>query len=66
MDPDANLEEQRKICEEIDDILNGENELSEDQKNAEVTDEANRLVDLVQGLDSWLKRKGALPREWRR
>lgn len=64
MDPDTNLKEQRQICEDIDEILNGDNEFSEAEKNARVTDKANRLVDLVQGLDSWLKRGGALPKEW--
>lgn len=64
MDPDTNLKEQRQLCKDIDELLNGENELSEDQKNAKIADKANRLVDLVDGLDSWLKRGGALPKEW--
>lgn len=64
MDPDENLKQQRKICDEIDELQNGENDLSEDQKNAEVADKAWKLVDLIWGLDSWILRAGALPKDW--
>ena len=49
MDPDANLKEQRRIVTRC---INGE------------PWDAERLVDLVEALDNWIKKGGALPHDW--
>jgi hypothetical protein len=55
MDPNANLEEQRDIA---DGILSA-------GWNADHTDDAERLAELVLALDSWIKSGGFLPRPWK-
>ena len=53
MDPNANLEEQLRIAARI---ANGE----------ELSTDAERLADLVEALDGWLKGGGFLPQRWER
>jgi hypothetical protein len=57
MDPDANLEEQRRIVE----ALKGIDLSADDEMN-----EAERLVVLVESLDEWLSKGGFLPQAWQR
>jgi hypothetical protein len=52
MDPDANLAEQRKLAETI---INGHG----------TRDDADRLAELVMGLDDWLTRGGFYPGDWK-
>jgi len=54
MDPDANLEEQLRICARM---------LEPDSTHLDVGD-AVRLAELVVALDKWLKRSGFLPLPW--
>lgn len=56
MDPDANLEEQRHLAEFV--LAGGEHD-------ADAWDAAQRLAELVLALDEWVRKGGALPREWR-
>lgn len=51
MDPNANLEEQRRIVSTI--IRDG-------------SGDAERLADLVEALDEWLSKGGFLPEAWKR
>lgn len=57
MDPNANLNEQRRLAESI-----HSGELTE----AEQADAAERLADLVEALDQWIVNGGFLPSEWAR
>ena len=52
MDPNAALAEIREIISGYD-------------PDSDEHDEAGRLVDLVEGLDDWLSKGGALPEAWR-
>jgi hypothetical protein len=56
MDPNANLEAQRRIVARIIDL---------DATAIDPVD-AVALADLVQALDEWLTRGGFLPAEWQR
>jgi len=56
MDPDANIIEQLRITVELQQY-----EVAEEMPPVEL---ANRLAELVQALNGWLMRGGALPREW--
>lgn len=51
MDPNANLTEQRRIAQRI-------------LKGSMKDDDANRLAELVEALDEWIVRGGALPKSW--
>lgn len=60
MDPNANLEEQRRIAARIlqwtvEDAEDGAGELHAD---------ACRLAELVEALDGWLSKQGFLPSDW--
>ena len=71
MDPEANLAEQLSLAAEIIEIIDGGVDeggnlsLSEDEMD-EVVDNANRLAELVQALDGWLRSSGFLPSSWER
>lgn len=58
MDPDANLQEQRRLIERMMKAYDDENGNGIDQ------DDANRLCELVQALDDWLTGGGFLPPSW--
>lgn len=51
MDPDANLKEIRQICS-----------LQRETDHPPL----ERLIELVEALDGWLAKGGALPKSWRR
>ena len=55
MDPDANLEEQRRLAEEI----------LDDESPVDNT-KSLRLAELVQALDEWIRAGGFLPGDWKR
>lgn len=55
MDPNANLKEQRRLCAKM---IGDEYEVD--------SDDAMRLVELVQALDEWIYKGGFLPDDWRR
>jgi len=67
MDPEANLSEQLSIAAEIIEIIDERGDedgnLCDEDKD-EVVDNANRLAELVQALDEWLRRGGFLPKRW--
>jgi hypothetical protein len=54
MDPNANLEEQRRIVARI---------LAAETANHY---DAARLADLVEALDAWISKGGFLPETWKR
>jgi hypothetical protein len=57
MDPDANLQEQRRIAERL---------LDDNQRHDPYHREqdALRLAELVQALDEWITKGGFLPPSW--
>jgi len=57
MDPDTNLTEQRQLAKDI--LIDDDNLLS-------TVDLGQRLADLVQALDEWICKGGALPKAWQR
>ncbi len=50
MDPNANLEEQRRLFAQLDNGID--------------FDALSRLAELAQALDEWLSKGGFLPRPW--
>ena len=58
MDPDANLEEQRRLASRL--MFQVEND-----KPADPAD-VLRLTELVVALDGWISDNGALPSAWRK
>lgn len=68
MDPDANLREQlevsRGILEAWDDC-NADGTLTSAQAEF-VADEANRLAELIESLDNWIRKGGFIPARWRK
>lgn len=65
MDPNANLEEQRRIVAR----LIRDEKYPDEMSQAELqtyTENASRLVDLVEALDEWISKGGALPDAWRK
>ena len=63
MDPDANLKEQLEIIARI--IARGETgSYTEAERDEQVAD-AERLADLVEALDGWIKGGGFPPAAWR-
>ncbi len=62
MDPNANLEEQRRLAAEI---LGMTVEQQGETETADLIYRANRLAELVEALDGWLKRGGFLPKRWK-
>lgn len=57
MDPNANLEEIRRLVAEFNSTTKTE---SDPLRNHE------RLVDLIEALDGWLSKGGFLPDAWKR
>ena len=55
MDPNANLNEQRRIIARM---------LADDSESID-TGDALRLAELAQALDEWIANGGFLPAEWR-
>lgn len=70
MDPDANLEEQRRLAARITDAIDGAEEHDGELRDVgalnDIADAANRLAELVTALDQWIARGGALPKAWQR
>jgi hypothetical protein len=60
MDPNANLQEQRRILAEL-----GAAGLSQDGQ-AQIASLANQLIELIDELDTWVANGGFLPAEWAR
>ncbi len=58
MDPDANLEEQRRLAQRI--------IADEESGMGSATLDADRLAELVIALDEWITNGGFLPEAWRR
>jgi hypothetical protein len=56
MDPDANLKEQLQLASRF--------VAAWDAEQPVPSEDAYRLAELVQALDGWLKRGGALPKGW--
>lgn len=58
MDPDANLNEQRRLASRIVERLENDRLVNEN--------DYARLADLVLALDEWICRGGFLPKDWKR
>ena len=56
MDPNANLEEQRRLVAQIN--------KDRDEEKVPSEHDAYRLAELVEALDGWISRGGFLPRDW--
>ena len=61
MDPDANIAEQQRIANEI--IVRAD---ADETVGEAIFLRALRLSELVQALDEWIRRGGALPQRWQR
>ena len=61
MDPNANLREQRETVREIQRCGDKEHP----RETCACADLADRLAELVEGLDNWLSRGGFPPLEWK-
>lgn len=61
MDPDVNLEEQRKLAARL--IAQIDSEPADDVIDL---DDVDRLIELVQALDQWISRGGFLPQAWQK
>lgn len=57
MDPDANLAEQRRLIQSM----------RYDMDTGRTPDEidVDRFINLVEALDAWIARGGALPKAWK-
>jgi hypothetical protein len=62
MDPDANLREQRQVAARILAALDAADPDTGEWRPD--PDDAHRLAELSEALDSWLRRGGAPPSEW--
>ena len=60
MDPNANLEEQRRIAAQLVEMIEGDREFHP----SALEDRAHRLGELVIALDNWLTPGNFLPRAW--
>ncbi len=56
MDPTANLEEQRKLVEEVQNGIGDWRTFGEN---------ATRLAELAEALDKWISSGGFLPAQWK-
>jgi hypothetical protein len=57
MDPNANLEEARRIADRL---------LNQDAEDGSDVEDGRRLAELVQALDEWIMKGGFLPRDWQK
>jgi hypothetical protein len=66
MDPNANLREQRELAKEILHIQDNCSAFGEFTYNQEqdLIQHAQRLAELVEALDGWIKKGGFLPDNW--
>jgi len=62
MDPNGNLEEQRRLADVIRDAA-GAGPMSRAEVDAFI-ERAARLAELVEAMDEWLSRQGFLPASW--
>lgn len=63
MDPNATLEEMRRISKEILEARHDQ-EMTPGERFRSIETSATRLAELSQGLDEWLLKGGFLPKEW--
>ena len=61
MDPDANLEEQLELAQELMEMNSDDMDTDALQ---EIEGKASRLAELVLALDEWIERGGFLPKRW--
>jgi hypothetical protein len=61
MDPNANLEELRRLAAEI---LNMTVEQMGETETGDLMARATRLAELIEALDGWLTKGGFLPSAW--
>lgn len=61
MDPDANLEEQLELAQELMEVNSDDMDTDALQ---EIEEKASRLAELVLALDEWIERGGFLPKRW--
>lgn len=59
MDPNANLDEQIRIARAVLDA-------NEDEPMEDPEGDLRRMCELVEALDSWIRRGGFLPKVWER
>lgn len=71
MDPNAALEQMRSLRAEIVEYLDAHSDdEEEDQENApefaEYQAKVSELMDVLDGIDEWMKRGGFLPNDWKK
>lgn len=64
MDPNANLKEQLEIARDIIKTWDDSNADEVFTVAVRVADRANRLAELVETLDEWIRKGGFLPARW--
>lgn len=63
MDPEENLREQRELASRI---LKECRNAEEPEESQSFSYDAERLAELVQALDGWIKGGGFLPKDWQK
>lgn len=67
MDPNANLQEQRRTAAAILAIVDAAGDEYTDEQRDALAEHARELAELVQALDSWITLcRGARPADWER
>lgn len=64
MDPTANLDEQRQLSASIIQLQDQLDQTQVVELADTIVDQAVRLAELVQALDTWLSTEGAWPAPW--
>lgn len=76
MDPNATLEEIRRLVADLRVLIDDQDELGEAGEDGtlalgetwllEIAEKGDRLIELVQAMDDWLRKGGFLPTAWQR
>jgi hypothetical protein len=65
MDPNANLQEQRRLSAEINTLIEQKDGEPSRREAERLIDLAGELADHAQALDEWISKGGFLPTAWR-
>jgi hypothetical protein len=66
MDPDQALKELRECMREMKELIDSDftDDMNALAQFARLMNQANRAVDVFDGLDEWVKKGGFLPKDW--